>query len=146
MQKITPFLWFRDSLAEEAANYYVSFIKDSKITGRMSDPNGKALTVSFELAGQAFVALNDNPEFPFTHAISLVINCQSQEEVDMYWDKFAEGGEPVMCGWIKDKYGVSWQVTPTILIEMLMDKDKVKAKRVFDAMSQMVKIDIAGLK
>jgi predicted 3-demethylubiquinone-9 3-methyltransferase (glyoxalase superfamily) len=146
MQKITPMLWYRDNAAEEAANFYVSFIKDSKITGKMSDSQGKTLTVSFELAGQKFVALNGNPEFQFNHSISFVINCQSQEEVDLYWDKFAEGGEPVMCGWIKDKYGMSWQVTPTILIEMMGDKDKAKAKRVYEAMMKMIKIDIPTLK
>jgi predicted 3-demethylubiquinone-9 3-methyltransferase (glyoxalase superfamily) len=146
MQKITPMLWYKDNAAEEAANFYVSVIKGSKITGRMLDSEGKTLTVSLDLAGQEFVCLNGNPEFDFNHSISLVINCQNQEEVDMYWDKFAEGGEPVMCGWIKDKYGVSWQVTPTILIDMLKDKDKAKAKRVFDAMSKMIKIDIPALK
>jgi predicted 3-demethylubiquinone-9 3-methyltransferase (glyoxalase superfamily) len=146
MQKITPMLWYMKDAAEEAAQYYVSFIKDSKITGKMVDSNGKTITVSFELAGQEFVTLNGNPQFEFNHSISFVINCDSQEEVDFYWNKFADGGEPVMCGWIKDKYGVSWQVTPTILVEMLKDKDKAKAKRVFEAMQNMIKIDIPTLK
>src|ERR1700743_313653 len=146
MQKITPMLWYMNNAAEEAANYYVSFIKDSKITGKMLDSEGRVITVSFTLGGQEFVALNGNPEFRFNHSISLVIDCASQEEVDRYWNIFADGGEPVVCGWIKDKYGVSWQVTPTVLIEMLHDKDKAKARRVFDAMNNMVKIDIAALK
>jgi predicted 3-demethylubiquinone-9 3-methyltransferase (glyoxalase superfamily) len=146
MQKITPFLWFMNDAAEEAANFYVSLVRDSKVTGKMVDPGtGKVLTVSFELAGQQFVALNGNPEFQFNHSFSLVINCQNQEEVDLYWNKFSEGGQPVMCGWIKDKYGFSWQITPTVLIELISDKDRMKAKRVFEAMSKMVKIDIAAL-
>jgi predicted 3-demethylubiquinone-9 3-methyltransferase (glyoxalase superfamily) len=146
MQKITPMLWYMNNAAEEAANFYVSVVKNSKITGKMLDGQGKVVTVSFNLGGEDIVALNGNPEFAFNHSISLVINCENQEEVDLLWNKFADGGEPVMCGWIKDKFGVSWQVTPTILIEMLMDKDKAKSKRVFEAMQKMIKIDIPTLK
>lgn len=146
MQKITPMLWYMNDAAEEAANFYVSFIKNSKITGKMQDGQGKVITISFNLGGEDMVALNGNPQFAFNHSISLVINCENQGEVDLYWNAFAEGGEPVMCGWIKDKFGVSWQVTPTILVEMLKDKDRAKAKRVFEAMQKMIKIDIPTLK
>ncbi|HXD78189.1 MAG TPA: VOC family protein [Puia sp.] len=146
MQKITPFLWYKNNAAEEAAKYYVGIIKDSKITKITPGPGGVATAVSFTLAGQEFVALNGNPEFPFTHAVSFLINCADQQEIDEYWDKLSAGGQKVQCGWLTDKYGVSWQVAPTVLLEMLNDKDKDKAKRVFDAMCQMQKIDIAGLK
>lgn len=154
MQKITPFLWFDDK-AEEAARFYTSLFKNSKIgtitrydeegakaAGR---PEGTVMTVSFQLEGQEFVALNGGPVFKFTEAISLVVNCTTQGEVDELWDKLSAGGEESVCGWLKDKYGLSWQVVPTILGEMLNDKDAEKSKRVMKAMLQMKKIDIPTL-
>ena len=146
MQKITPFLWYKDNAAEEAAKFYVGIVKDSSITETLRGPDGKVLTVSFTLAGHPFVALNGNPEFPFTHAVSFMIDCKTQDEIDEYWDKLSAGGQKVQCGWLTDRYGLSWQIAPGILLEMLKDKDAKRAKRVFDAMSQMVKIDIAALK
>ena len=152
MQKISPFLWF-DSNAEEAANFYVSIFKDSKILkiahyGEAGPgPAGSVMVVNFQIEGQDFIALNGGPLFKFTEAISFVINCQTQEEVDHYWNKLtAGGGQESQCGWLKDKYGLSWQVTPTILGELLADKDQKKAQRVMQAMLQMKKIDIAALK
>ncbi len=155
MQKITPFLWF-DNQAEEAANFYTSVFKNSKIgsVARYGEegaevsgqPKGSVMTVEFELEGQKFVALNGGPLFTFSPAISFVVNCEAQEEVDELWEKLSEGGETQRCGWLKDKYGVSWQIVPTVLVEMLQDKDAEKAKRVMNAMLQMDKIDIAGLK
>lgn len=146
MQKIVPFLWFDDQ-AEEAANYYVSILPDSKITGITPGPNGKTLVVTFQLAGQEFMALNGGPQFTFTEAISLYVNCQSQEEVDSLWATLtADGGEESMCGWLKDKYGLSWQIIPTALVEMFSDPDREKAGRAMQAMLQMRKIDIAGLR
>ena len=150
-QKITTFLWF-DQNAEQAVRFYTSIFKDSKIleetryTEGGPMPQGTILTIKFQLAGQEFIALNGGPEFRFTEAISLFVNCESQAEVDEYWNKLlAGGGEPSQCGWLKDKYGLSWQVAPTVLLEMLQDKDRARAKRVMDAMMQMVKIDIAAL-
>ena len=151
MQKISPFLWF-DSNAEEAANFYVSIFKDSKILkiARYGEagpgPAGAVMVVNFQIEGQDFIALNGGPLFKFTEAISFVINCQTQEEVDHYWNKLTAGGQESQCGWLKDKYGLSWQVTPTILGELLADKDQKKAQRVMQAMLQMKKIDIAALK
>lgn len=151
MQKITPFLWF-DSQAEEAANFYVSVFKNSKILsiaryGKSGPgPEGSVMTVEFQLDGQAFRALNGGPAFKFTEAISFVINCQTQQEVDEYWEKLLEGGEESMCGWLKDKYGLSWQIVPNILNELLRDKDPEKAKRVMGAMLKMKKIVIEDLK
>jgi len=152
MQKISPFLWF-DSNAEEAANFYVAIFKDSKILkiARYGEagpgPAGSVMVVNFQIEGQDFIALNGGPLFKFTEAISFVINCQTQEEVDHYWNKLAAGGgQESQCGWLKDKYGLSWQVTPTILGELLADKDQKKAQRVMQAMLQMKKIDIAALK
>ena len=151
MQKITPFLWY-DTQAEEAANFYVSIFKNSKILGltRNGDaapgPKGSVLVAEFELEGQKFVALNGGPNFKFTEAVSFVVNCTSQEEVDYYWEKFLEGGKESQCGWLKDKYGMSWQITPTILPELLQDKDPEKANRVMQAMMKMIKIDIETLK
>ena len=152
MQKISPFLWF-DSNAEEAANFYVSIFKDSKILkiARYGEagpgPAGSVMVVNFQIEGQDFIALNGGPLFKFTEAISFVINCQTQEEVDHYWNKLtAGGGQESQCGWLKDKYGLSWQVTPTILGELLADKDQKKAQRVMQAMLQMKKIDTAALK
>jgi predicted 3-demethylubiquinone-9 3-methyltransferase (glyoxalase superfamily) len=152
MQKITPMLWF-DNQAEEAMNFYLSIFKDSKVLSvtRCGDagpgPKGSVLTTEFELEGQKFTALNGGPQFKFTEAISLVVNCTSQEEVDYYWEKLtADGGQEVQCGWLKDKYGLCWQITPTILIELLQDKDPEKAGRVMQAMMKMVKIDIETIK
>src|SRR5437660_12484374 len=155
MQKITPFLWFDDK-AEEAATFYTSVFKNSKIgkiarydeSGEKASgrPKGSVMTVEFELEGQEFVALNGGPMFKFTEAISFVVNCETQEEVDYFWTKLSVGGEESRCGWLKDKFGLSWQVVPTVLIEMLADKDAAKAKRVMHAMLQMDKIDIPTLK
>lgn len=155
MQKITPFLWFDDK-AEEAVRFYPSIFKNSKIgpitrydeegakaAGR---PKGSVMTMSFQLEGQDFLALNGGPVFKFTEAISLLVNCKTQDEVDELWDRLSEGGEKGPCGWLKDKYGLSWQVVPTILGEMLSDKDAEKSKRVMKAMLQMSKIDIKILR
>jgi predicted 3-demethylubiquinone-9 3-methyltransferase (glyoxalase superfamily) len=155
MQKITPFLWFDDK-AEQAATFYTSIFKNSKIVNiaRYGDagaevsgrPKGTVMTVAFQLEGQEFVALNGGPQFKFTEAISFVVNCQTQQEVDEYWEKLSDGGQEVQCGWLKDKYGLSWQIVPTILSEMLSDPDPKKAEKVMKAMLQMKKIDIKGLK
>ena len=155
MQKITPFLWF-DNQAEEAVNFYTSLFKNSKIenvarydeagakvSGR---PKGSVMTMTFQLNGQEFNALNGGPQFKFTEAISFFVNCETQAEVDELWNKLTEGGEEVQCGWLKDKYGLSWQIVPTALGELMGDKDPEKAQRVMQAMLQMKKIDIAGLK
>jgi predicted 3-demethylubiquinone-9 3-methyltransferase (glyoxalase superfamily) len=155
MQKITPFLWYDDK-AEEAANFYVSLFKNSRIgsitrydeagakaAGR---PKGSVMTIEFQLEGQQFVALNGGPHFKFTEAVSFVVNCDTQEEVDKFWEKLSEGGQESQCGWLKDKYGLSWQVVPTILPELFKQKDPAKAKRVMEAMLQMKKIDIKTLK
>ncbi len=156
MQKIIPFLWF-DHQAEEAVQLYTSLLADSKIgkvvryTDESAEAAGQAkgsvMTIDFELNGQQFVALNGGPVFHFTEAISFLINCDNQEEVDRLWDKLSEGGDPKaqQCGWLKDKYGVSWQVVPTILNELLNDPDPERAKRAMTAMLKMKKIDIAGL-
>jgi predicted 3-demethylubiquinone-9 3-methyltransferase (glyoxalase superfamily) len=150
-QKITPFLWFDDQ-AEEAANFYTSIFDNSQVGmvtryGKAGPrPEGMAMTVSFKLQGQEFVALNGGPEFKFNEAISFQVSCESQEEVDYFWDKLSNGGEEGPCGWLKDKYGVSWQITPTALAEMLSDPDPEKSQRVMKAMLQMKKIDIETLK
>jgi predicted 3-demethylubiquinone-9 3-methyltransferase (glyoxalase superfamily) len=155
MQKITPFLWF-DEKAEEAAKLYVSIFKNSRINNitRYGDegsavagrPKGTVMTVEFILDGQEFVALNGGPHFKFTEAVSFVVNCGTQEEVDKFWEKLSEGGEKSQCGWLKDKYGLSWQVVPTILGELFQDKDPKRSERVMKAMLQMSKLDIAALK
>lgn len=150
-QKITTFLWF-DNNAEEAAKFYVSVFKNSKIlnTTRYGEagpgPKGTVMTIDFELDGQRFTGLNGGPQFKFTEAISLVVHCKTQEEVDYFWEKLSEGGEKVECGWLKDKFGLFWQVTPDILLELLQDSDTQKSQRVMKAMMQMKKIDIEGLK
>lgn len=150
IQKITPFLWF-DSQAEEAANFYVSVFNNSKIlsTSYYGEgapvPPGTVMTVGFQIEGQQFTALNGGPVFSFTEAISFVVHCKTQEEIDNYWAKLTEGGEESQCGWLKDKFGVSWQIVPNQLIELLNDPDKSKAQRVANAMFQMVKIDIGRL-
>jgi predicted 3-demethylubiquinone-9 3-methyltransferase (glyoxalase superfamily) len=158
MQKITPFLWFKDN-AEEAAKFYTSIFKNSKIgrilryseevakVSQSGQPAGSVLTIEFEIEGQKFVALNGGPEFKFNESISFVVNCETQKEVDYFWEKLtADGGEESQCGWLRDKFGVSWQVTPTVLIDMLHDKDSEKAQRAMKAMLQMQKIDIEKLK
>jgi predicted 3-demethylubiquinone-9 3-methyltransferase (glyoxalase superfamily) len=148
--KITPFPWF-DGKAEEAANFYVSVFKNSKTlsVSRYGDtgpgPKGTVMTVAFELDGQQFVALNGGPHFTFSPAISFVVSCETQEEVDHFWEKLSEGGKEVQCGWLEDKYGVSWQVVPRILPELLQDKNSEKTQRVLKAMMKMVKLDIKGL-
>jgi predicted 3-demethylubiquinone-9 3-methyltransferase (glyoxalase superfamily) len=151
MQKITPFLWF-DGKAEEAANFYTSIFENSKIVSVMRygeaglGPKGTVMSAIFELHGQEFIALNGGPMFTFSPAISFFVNCQSQEEVDELWEKLSQGGEKQRCGWLKDKYGVSWQIVPTVLGQMLQDKNAEKSKRVMNAMLQMDKLDIADLK
>ena len=151
-QKITTYLWFDDN-AEEAINFYVSIFKSSKVLQltRYGDagpgPKGMVMFGSFQLEGQQFMALNGGPHFKFTEAISLFVSCESQEEVDDLWTKLtADGGAPSQCGWLKDKYGLSWQIIPTALMELMSDKDPEKSKRVMQAMLQMTKIDIAALK
>jgi predicted 3-demethylubiquinone-9 3-methyltransferase (glyoxalase superfamily) len=151
MQKITPFLWF-DGKAEEAANFYTSIFADSKIVSisRYGEgtpaPKGTVMTVKFLIEGQEFVALNGGPHYTFSPAISFVVNCKTQGEVDEFWEKLSAGGEQIQCGWLKDKFGVSWQIVPTALVEMLNDPDPLKAQRVMTAMLQMKKIDIGLLK
>ena len=156
IQKISPFLWF-DSQAEEAAKFYVSVFRNSKIgqitrypdeaAKRIGREPGSVMTVEFALDGVEFVALNAGPMFKFTEAVSFVVMCETQEEVDYYWEKLtADGGEPGPCSWLKDKYGLSWQVQPRLLIELLGDPDEAKAERVMNAMMDMTKIDIAALK
>ena len=150
MQKITPFLWF-DNQAEEAAKFYVSILKNSKIVtvARYGDagpgPKGGVMTVVFELDGQQFIAVNGGPQFKFTEAVSFVINCETQAEVDELWEKLSSGGRKDRCGWLKDKFGLSWQIVPTILGRLMQDKDREKSKRVMQAMLKMDKLDIKGL-
>ena len=145
MQKITPFLWF-DTQAEEAMNFYTSIFKNSKVLGVTPGPNGKAMSVNFELEGQEFIGLNAGPQFKFNESISFLVDCKTQAEVDELWEKLtADGGEEGRCGWLKDKYGLSWQIIPTALNEMLSDPDPKKAGRAMQAMLQMNKIDMEGL-
>jgi len=151
MQKITPFLWF-DGKAEEAMNFYTSIFKNAKIGSitRYGEagpgPKGSVMSATFELEGQQFFALNGGPQFKFTPAISFFVNCTTQEEVDRYWEALSAGGEKLQCGWLTDKFGLSWQIVPTALGEMLSDKDAAKASRVMQAMLNMTKLDIKGLK
>jgi predicted 3-demethylubiquinone-9 3-methyltransferase (glyoxalase superfamily) len=155
MQRITPCLWF-DSQAEEAVNFYISVFKNSKIltvarygeagakvSGR---PKGSVMTVTFKLDGQEFMALNGGPIFKFTEAISFIVNCKTQKEIDELWEKLSEGGEKGVCGWLKDKYGLSWQVVPTAMGKMMKDADPAKLERVMKAVLQMTKLDIKTLK
>jgi len=154
-QRITPFLWF-DSNAEEAVKFYVSLFKNSKIgtMTRYDDegarasgrPKGSVMTVPFELDGQHFTALNGGPHFQFSGAISFVVNCETQDEIDHFWERLSAGGQEIECGWLTDKFGVTWQVVPIALIEMLQDKDPEKSKRVMAAMLKMKKIEITPLK
>jgi len=151
MQRVKPCLWF-DGNAEEAVNFYTSIFKDSKIQeiSRYGDagpgPKGQVMVVNFELDGQELMALNGGPQFKFTEAISLLVNCKDQKEVDHYWDKLSAGGQKVQCGWLKDRFGLSWQIVPTALGELMKDKDPAKRERVMKAMLQMVKLDVEGLK
>ena len=150
-QKITTFLWF-DNNAEEAANFYCSVFKNSKVgdVSRYGDagpgPKGTVMTIDFEIDGQQFTALNGGPQFKFTEAISLVVHCNTQEEIDYYWEKLSEGGQKVECGWLKDKYGLAWQIVPDLLLELIKDSDQQKVDRVMKAMMQMKKLEIEGLK
>ncbi len=151
MQKIVPFLWFNDQ-AEEAMNFYVSIFRNSKVMSvtRYGDtgpgPKGTVMMATFQLEGQDFYALNGGPQFTFTPALSLYVNCETQEEIDELWMKLSEGGEPNQCGWLQDKYGLSWQIIPTVLGKMMQDKDPTKSQRVLKALLQMKKLDIARLK
>ncbi len=155
MQKITPFLWFDDK-AEEAAKFYTSIFKNSRILSvnhygdegakAAGRPIGSVMTLVFTLEGQEFIALNGGPVFTFSPVISLLVNCRTQQEVDALWEKLSEGGEKGQCGWLKDKYGVSWQIVPSILGEMLQDKDKKRSERVMEAMLKMDKMNIKGLR
>jgi predicted 3-demethylubiquinone-9 3-methyltransferase (glyoxalase superfamily) len=155
MQKITPCLWF-DNQAEEAVNFYASIFKNSKV-GRIARygeagakvsgrPKGSVMTVTFEIEGQEFLALNGGPHFKFTEAISFIVNCETQQEIDEMWEKLSKGGEKGRCGWLKDKYGLSWQIVPPVLGEMLQDKNAAKSERVMTAMLLMDKLDIKTLK
>ena len=153
-QRITPMLWF-DGRAEEAVKHYVSTFPNSRILGTTrydeagakasGQPKGSVMTVQFELDGQQFTALNGGPLYKFTEAVSFVVNCDTQAEVDHYWAKLSEGGEEVQCGWLKDRFGLAWQVTPKMMTELLMDKDPERTRRAFAAMLQMKKLDIAAL-
>jgi predicted 3-demethylubiquinone-9 3-methyltransferase (glyoxalase superfamily) len=150
MQKITPFLWF-DGNAEEAMTFYVSIFKNSKVGSitRYGDagpgPKGTVMTVTFELDGQEFIALNGGPQFKFPEAVSFVVHCDTQAEIDELWEKLSKGGEKGKCGWLKDKYGLSWNIVPPVLVEMLQDPDATKSQRVMIAMLQMDKLDIKTL-
>jgi len=155
MKKITPCLWF-DNQAEEAVNFYISIFKKSKIVSvarygeagakASGRPEGTVMTVAFQLEGQEFLALNGGPQFKFTEAISFIVNCKTQKEIDEFWKRLSEGGEEGPCGWLKDRYGMSWQIVPTVLAELLQDKDARKSEKVMQAMLQMKKLDIKALK
>jgi predicted 3-demethylubiquinone-9 3-methyltransferase (glyoxalase superfamily) len=152
MQKITPFLWY-DGKAEEAANFYVSVFKEAKIKETRlwgeagPGPKGSVLSVTFELFGQEYIAFNGGPQFKFSKAISLFVFCETQAEVDRYWEKLsADGGQTIQCGWLTDRFGMAWQIVPTVLWEYLRDKDGEKSQRVMRAMMQMTKLEIEGLK
>jgi len=150
-QKITTFLWF-DNNAEEAVNFYISVFKNSKIVGTSyygdtgAGPKGTVMTIEFELDGQRFTALNGGPTFKFTEAISLVVHCETQEEIDYFWEKLSEGGQKVECGWLKDKFGLAWQIVPNYLLELLTSGDNAKTDRVMRAVMSMKKLDIEDLK
>jgi predicted 3-demethylubiquinone-9 3-methyltransferase (glyoxalase superfamily) len=143
MKKITPFLWF-DTQAEEAMNHYVSIFKNSQVLN-VNRAGGKVMTVTFELDGQQFIGLNAGPMFKFTEAVSFLVNCESQEEVDEFWEKLSQGGEKGRCGWLKDKFGLSWQIVPSALNRLMSDPNPKKSKAVFDAMMKMNKIEISDL-
>lgn len=151
MQRITPFLWF-DGKAEEAAHFYVSIFKNAKIGDVMGyseagpGPKGSVMSVNFQLEGQDFIALNGGPQFQFSPAISFFVKCETQEEVDHFWEKLSAGGKKIQCGWLQDKFGISWQIVPTVLGKMLSDKDARKSRNVMQAMLKMEKLDIEKLK
>ena len=146
MRKITPFLWFDDQ-AEEVMEFYTSIFKNSKVLSVIPGPNGKAMSVNFDLEGQEFMGLNAGPQFKFNESISFFVRCNTQEEVDELWEKLtSDGGEESMCGWLKDKYGLSWQIIPNVLGEMLSDPEPARAQRVMQAVLQMSEIDIDGLR
>jgi len=151
MQKITPCLWF-DYQAEEAVKFYTSIFKSSRVnkvthyTEAGPGEKGQVLTISFDLNGQEFVALNGGPQFKFTEAVSFVVKCETQAEIDEMWEKLSAGGQKSQCGWLKDRYGLSWQIVPPLLLELIADKDRAKADRVMKAMLQMTKIDVAAIK
>jgi predicted 3-demethylubiquinone-9 3-methyltransferase (glyoxalase superfamily) len=145
VQKITPFLWF-DGKAEEATNFYVSIFENSKVKSVSRGASGAVVSTTFQLEGQDFYALNGGPQFTFSEALSFFVNCETQQEVDELWEKLSKGGQKQKCGWLKDKYGLSWQVIPSILGKLLQDRDPVKAGKVMQAMLQMDKIDIQRLK
>lgn len=155
MQKITTFLWFNDD-AEEAVKFYTSIFKNSKITAisrypeavakNSGRPAGSVMTIAFKLNGQEFVAMNGGPQVKFNEAVSLLVNCETQAEVDRYWKKLSAGGKEVACGWLQDKYGLFWQITPTMLMKLIADKDAAKVNRVMTAMMKMVKLDIKTLR
>jgi len=151
MQKITPFLWF-DGKAEEAVNFYISIFKNSRFLNLTRSgeagpgPKGTVMVATFQLEGQQFMALNGGPHYTFSPAISFFVDCETQAEVDELWEKLSAGGGELQCAWLKDKFGVSWQIVPRALIELMQDKDPVKSQRVFKAMLQMTKIDVEGLK
>jgi predicted 3-demethylubiquinone-9 3-methyltransferase (glyoxalase superfamily) len=150
MPAITPFLWFNDK-AEEAANFYVSIFPNSKIltVSRYGDagpgPRGSVMTVNFELDGRQFTALNGGPRYSFTPSVSFLVPCETQQDVDHYWEKLTAGGKPIQCGWLEDKYGLSWQIVPKELFRLVRDRDPAKSQRVMKAMLQMVKLDVARL-
>ena len=144
MQTVTPFLWF-DGKAEEAMNFYLSVFKNSKVTNVAPGPGGSVMSATFELDGQKFMALNGGPMFSFTPAVSFFVNCDTQQEVDELWDKLSAGGKKERCGWLKDKFGLSWQVVPSVLGKLLQDTDAAKRNRVVTAMLQMDKLDIEQL-
>lgn len=150
MQKIVPNLWF-DTEAEEAANFYTSIFKDSEIVNITHYTEvgpreaGLVLTVTFRLLGQEFTGINGGPEFKFNEAVSFLVNCETQDEIDEYWEKLGEGGQEIQCGWLRDKFGLAWQIVPTVLDKMIQDPDAEKANRAMQAMLQMVKLDIAEL-
>jgi len=150
LQKISPFLWF-DQQAEEAARFYISIFPNSSITkiGRYTDagpgPKGSVMTVAFQLDGQEFTALNGGPVFKFNEAVSFVVNCDTQQEVDHFWERLSQGGQIIECGWLKDKYGLAWQIVPRVLMEMIVDADPAKVDRVMRAMMKMKKLEIAPL-
>ena len=150
MQKITPFLWFNDR-AEEAMNFYISIFKNSRTGSVMRygeagpGPKGSVMTATFELDGQEFIALNGGPAFTFTPAVSFFVRCETQEEVDYYWTRLSEGGETVQCGWLRDKFGLSWQIVPVVLLRLLQDEDPAKSRRVMEAMLKMTRLDVGLL-
>jgi predicted 3-demethylubiquinone-9 3-methyltransferase (glyoxalase superfamily) len=144
MQTVTPFLWF-DGKAEEAMNFYLSVFKNSTVTNVARGPSGSVMSATFELDGQKFIALNGGPMFSFTPAVSFFVNCDTQQEVDELWEKLSDGGRKERCGWLKDKFGLSWQVVPSVLGTLLQDTDAAKRKRVMTAMLQMDKLDIEQL-